>query len=151
MFYLFSFPLQPPHSNVAHAPVCGENKIVRGTTWSCDVFFCIVAIDNEKEENLWIKIEAINFGLAKTLFREQCTYLDWRCQFKKRLEEREWEMIMLMRLMFTLSGFFSSSSWTPWKLPLSKRNIHDSGDISNDHLGHSSKYVTGDCSNDDLW
>ena len=76
MFYLFSFPLQPPHSNVAHAPVCGENKIIHGQTCSPEVFVFIIAIDNEKEENLWIKIEAINFGLAKSLFREQGTYLD---------------------------------------------------------------------------
>ena len=59
-------------------------------------------------------------------------------------------MIMLMRLMFTLSGFFSSSSWTPWKLPLSKRNIiHDNGDISDADLADSSKYDNGDISNDD--
>ena len=35
-------------------------------------------------------------------------------------------------------------------MPLSKRNIHDDGDISNDDLDDSSKYDNGDICNDDL-
>ena len=80
-----SLPIQMSHTLLS----AGKTKLFMAQHVVLKFLFSSLQLTMKKKKNLWIKIKAINFGLAKSLFREQGTYLDWSCNLKKKDLKRE--------------------------------------------------------------